>query len=86
MSARTRYDLLWLAACSVLLAILIGCASFTAADEKALGDTTKSILVCQTAGLTCKDDQKNWPDAAADGGRDCWIVYDNCMVDAGMRQ
>jgi len=63
------------------LALILGsvacCASALTPAETAQETATDSakILQCQNAGRACK----------ADGGTDCYSVYDACMRDGGMR-
>lgn len=61
-----------------LLAIvlrLIACAELGPADRADLARDAANIEICQEQGRACK----------ADGGTNCYAVYDACMNDAGLR-
>lgn len=60
-----------------LLALLLsGCRDpLTPADELEIAADAVAIERCQALGRACK----------ADGGADCYGVYDACMRDAGLR-
>lgn len=54
---------------------VIGCAGLSAQDKIEIAQTGVTIAACQQLGRDCK----------ADGGTDCFGVYDACMKDGGMR-
>jgi hypothetical protein len=51
------------------------CATLTAAQRGELEKTAGSIASCEERGRACK----------ADGGADCYAVYEECTRDAGLR-
>lgn len=53
---------------------LIACATLTPADQTAIANDAATIAKCQIAGRACK----------ADGGTDCFGVYESCMKDGGL--
>lgn len=56
------------------LALAACCAFLTPADRAEIANDAARIAQCQAEGRACK----------ADGGADCWGVYDGCMRDAGL--
>jgi hypothetical protein len=59
--------------------VLVGCKPLTAADRQALAFDAVRIEVCQQKGRDCKRFDR-------DAGADCFGVYDDCIIDAGLRQ
>ncbi|HXG69975.1 MAG TPA: hypothetical protein VNJ04_05100 [Gemmatimonadaceae bacterium] len=63
---------------AILYAIsLLHCTPLTPAEHRAIAGDAVMIGVCQSKGRICKD---------ADSGADCFGIYDDCMVDAGLRK
>jgi len=50
------------------------CATLGPADRLEIAEVGATIAHCQSVGRACK----------ADGGTDCYDVYDACMRDAGL--
>lgn len=57
--------------------VLGGCAALGLgpAEQAEIDKTAEQIAKCQSEGYACK----------ADGGSNCYGVYDACMRDAGLR-
>lgn len=55
--------------------VLAACQVLGPADRAAIAQDAATIEKCQEEGRACK----------ADGGADCFGVYDRCMVDGGLR-
>jgi hypothetical protein len=54
---------------------VLACQVFGPADRAAVAQDAATIEKCQEEGRACK----------ADGGANCYSVYDACMVDGGLR-
>lgn len=53
---------------------LIACHELTGADYVDIGATAVQVARCENEGRACK----------ADGGTDCYGVYERCLKDAGL--
>lgn len=58
------------------LAYMHGCAPLTPADKQAIAADGVRIAVCESYGRECK----------RTGGKDCFDIYDSCILDAGLRE
>lgn len=54
---------------------LFACQVFGPADRAAIAQDAATLEKCQEEGRACK----------ADGGVDCYGVYDRCVTDGGLR-
>jgi hypothetical protein len=61
----------------VFVMAMVACSASTPtpAQQQMLTNEAAGIAQCQAQGRACK----------ADGGTNCWDVYDSCMVDGGLR-
>lgn len=58
----------------VALLSLAACHALTEADYIDIGETALQVAKCENEGRACK----------ADGGTNCFDVYEDCLADAGL--
>ena len=76
MSPRSVPTAARLALAVACVVTFVACGSlFSQADQAGVESDASKILACQSEGRACK----------ADGGADCYGVYNRCMSDAGLR-